>query len=140
MKKIILLIILLLIIIIPGYSFDGIYLNYSDLIELSKTEKPHGELLQKLQNQLNTVTTHQPPEPEQHFLKDKKIGDFFRVGSWNIERGFNVDLIEKILVYPRAWNLSVINIDKDDNDELLTFNDLRGISGSIASRQLTIGA
>ncbi len=123
MKKFILLIILLLTTIAPGYSFDGIYLNYSDLIELSKTEKPHEELLQKLQNQLNTVTTHQPPEPEQHFLKDKRIGDFFRVGSWNIERGFNVDLIEKILIYPRTWNLSVTNIDKDDNDELLTLSN-----------------
>ena len=123
MKKVTLLIILLLILIIPVHSSDGIYLNYSDLVELSNTGKPQGELLQKLQNQLNTVITHQPLNPEQDFAYNKKIGDFFRVGSWNIERGFNIDLIEKILSYSGKNDLPKANIDENDADELLTLSN-----------------
>ena len=77
----------------------GIYLNYYDLVELSKTYKPQGELLIKLEKQLNSAIIQQPPIPQTNFLHDVSLGEFFRVASWNIERGFNVDRIVQIPEY-----------------------------------------
>lgn len=74
----------------------GIYLNYHDLVYLSETKLPKGEVLEKLRRQLNPPIIHQPPQGQAKFLHGDTLGDFFRVVSWNIERGFNVDLIEKL--------------------------------------------
>ncbi len=76
---------------------SGIYLNYDDLVELSKTPSPEGKLLEKLNKQLNTVSVEQSVT-KGTFLHGRIIGDFFRVAEWNIERGFNVDKIEKVLL------------------------------------------
>lgn len=125
MVKFILLIILLLILPPTADAYDrykqhsGIYLNYSDLLELSKIENPRGELLQKLQNQLNNVTIQQPPKAEPKFLQDHFLGDFFRVASWNIERGFKVDLVEQILAHSLMKKSPEVRIDKEYEDELL---------------------
>lgn len=76
-----------------------IYLNYYDLVELSKASKPQGELLLKLNSQLNSVIIEQPSIDQAGFLHDGKLGNFFRVATWNIERGFNVDRIIEIRRY-----------------------------------------
>ncbi|MBI3591247.1 MAG: hypothetical protein HY094_07735 [Candidatus Melainabacteria bacterium] len=75
------------------------YLNYFDLVQLSKTSNPQGELLQKLEQQLNLPIIYQPLQLLVSFLHDDTLGDYFRVASWNIERGFNVDRIIQIPEY-----------------------------------------
>lgn len=72
---------------------EGIYINYSDLVELSKTDNPSGPLLDKLNKQLNIPIVKQPPIKELKFLEKKELGKFFRIAHWNIERGFKIDEI-----------------------------------------------
>ena len=74
-----------------------IYLDYYDLLELSKTSKPQGKLLLKLDKQLNTPIIKQSTKTYSEFLHGMILGDFFRVASWNIERGFNEEKIENLL-------------------------------------------
>ena len=99
--------ILLFFFISPAYAVSGyeqifnnrqeIYLNYADLVQLSKgLPLQASTLLQKLENQLNTPIIKQPPSEQINFLHDVEFGDFFRVANWNIERGFNVDRITQI--------------------------------------------
>ena len=84
---------------------QGIYLNYYDLVELNKTANPHGYLLQKLEKQLNTSITKQPP-----LLSDTSINaDLIRVASWNIERGFNIN---------RILEMPLIALDPKTNEKL----------------------
>ena len=78
-------------------AYSQVYLNYEDLVELSKTPNPLGELKQKLDNQLNTPIIVQSSESGTGFLNGMILGNFFRVASWNIERGFNADRIAEIL-------------------------------------------
>ena len=109
-KKVFILIILLLFSINSSLALTGyeqgfnqnnaIFLNYNDLVELSKTALPMGKLKQKLESQLNTPIIYQPPSEKINFLSGKILGDFFRVTSWNIERGFNVQLIEDLFLHP----------------------------------------
>ena len=109
--KIIFLIILLLIWINSGYAVTGyvetakqnggFYLNYDDLVELSRTSKPQGELLIKLEKQLNSPIIKQPLNTQTSFLYDANLGEYFRIASWNIERGFNVDRIIQIPQYSK---------------------------------------
>lgn len=84
----------------------GFYLNYYDLVELSKTSKPQGELLLKLAKQLNTPIIRQPQENATGFLYGLNLGEYFRVASWNIERGFNVDRIVQIPEYSQGLKTS----------------------------------
>lgn len=75
---------------------EGIYINYYDLVELCRGMPQHALLSAKLEKQLNTPIVKQPQEGEEKFLHENSLGDFFRVASWNIERGFNIDKIEKV--------------------------------------------
>lgn len=75
---------------------EKIFLNYNDLVQLSQTGTPQGDLFTKLQAQLYTPVVKQPPSSA-GLLYEKNIGDYFKVAHWNIERGFNADQIEKIL-------------------------------------------
>ncbi len=87
---------------------EGIYLNYGDLVELSKVYKPHGKLLLKLEKQLNNPILKQPPKVYADFLHGIVLGDFFRVASWNIERGFNEDKIETIFLSGDASSINLL--------------------------------
>lgn len=78
---------------------NGIYLNYNDLVELSKTATPKGELFNRLEKQLNTTIISQPPLEQTGFLYNNILGNYIRVGSWNIERGFNASRIAQIDQY-----------------------------------------
>ena len=99
MRSILLLIVLFIISLNSSFASDNFYLNYEDLVELSKTSRPSGELKEKLEKQLNTVIIEQPPQIEAGFLHGNTLGDFFRVASWNIERGFQVNRIIEIPQY-----------------------------------------
>ncbi|OGI09909.1 MAG: hypothetical protein A3I68_00145 [Candidatus Melainabacteria bacterium RIFCSPLOWO2_02_FULL_35_15] len=98
MNRTLLFIILFIISLNPSFAIIGYEqgLNYDDLVELSRTSSPFGELKQKLENQLNVPVIVRPPRSETDFLNGMTIGKFFRIASWNIERGFNADKIENI--------------------------------------------
>ena len=103
---------------IAGYEQNnGVYLNYYDLVELSQTASPKGELAEKLHNQLSSVIIRQPQALETNFLHDTNLGDFFRVASWNIERGFNVNRIIQIGEYSKDFKTS-----ESLKEELEVFN------------------
>lgn len=101
-----LLIIVLLTNINPVFGADGyeqivkqkeeILLTYEDLVELSTTSSPQSTLKEKLYKQLTSPIVVQPKQIDKNLLTNSKLGNFFRIASWNIERGFNVDKIEII--------------------------------------------
>ena len=82
-------------------SSDSFFLNYYDLVELSQTASPKGELLEKLDSQLNTPIIEQP-------LNQERPDNFLRIANWNIERGFNTELIEKI--FERSFLTNNLNL------------------------------
>ncbi len=93
-----------------GNDTTKFYLDYQNLVQLSKTSNPSRELKEKLEKQLNTPIILQPSVGEITFLNEGMLGDFFRVASWNIERGFNIDLIKKVFL---------VNITSDENNDTL---------------------
>lgn len=113
---------------ITGYEQtikEGIFLNYYDLVQLSKTRFPQGDLLQKLSKQLTTPIIQQPPLDQAEFLHSSSLRDFIRVTSWNIERGFNVDLIEKIFEYnPDALTEAQKEASILSNASILVLNEV----------------
>ncbi len=125
MKKTVLIIILFIISLNPSFASSGFYLNYEDLVELSKTPNSVGELKQKLDEQLNTLTIVQPLLKEGKFLEGMILGSFFRAASWNIERGFNADKIEQIFTR-RDVARSVSTADNNSLQEEL--NILKDVS------------
>ena len=77
---------------------QGVFLTYEDLVQLSMVEKPEGKLKNKLDLQLNTPIIFQPAVTNPVFLHGMILGNFIRVASWNIERGFNISLIENLFL------------------------------------------
>lgn len=108
----------------------GIFLNYSDLVELSKTPKPQGELGSNLELQLTTPIIKQPPQDQVNFLHGSTLGDFFRFTSWNIERGFQVNRIIEIPTY---------SIDLKTSDNLKKELEIFSKASIIALNEVDIG-
>ncbi len=108
--------------VINGYeqvnqNNNQFYLNYDDLKELS--QQSHTTLLDdKLNKQLNTPIINQSLGKESDFLHGKSLHSFFRVASWNIERGFNVELIEKIFQYPNTMAFPWESLDNETKKEI----------------------
>lgn len=102
---------------LTGYvqDLENTYLNYDDLVKLSQSALPSGELSNKLQKQLNTVTIEQPTGSAS-FLHGMILNDFFRVAQWNVERGFNVDKIEKVFL---AKDIPGLELDKEISEEAI---------------------
>lgn len=93
----------------------GIFLDYEDLVILSMGLYPPVPLKEKLNKQLNTPVVLQPEIKEIKFLHGRRLGDFFRVAQWNIERGFSIDKVkEAFLVNSR---LSAKDLTKKDLPE-----------------------
>ena len=76
---------------------ERIYLNYNDLVKLSTNPSPSAEIFDKVEAQLNTPLFQQAPDSQTRFLHNTALGDFFRAAAWNIERGFNIEKVEKAL-------------------------------------------
>lgn len=146
MVKNIILFILLFNVCIPAFGNTGydqfvkedkdIYLNYYDLLELSKSPYPRGELDKKLNNQLNTVIIKQPQKENLTFLEGMTLGEFFRVVSWNIERGFNVDLIEKVFLAEKENRATWQDLT---NDELIEELKILSKASIIILNEVDIG-
>lgn len=71
-------------------------LNFNDLIKLSNTKNPDEQLKNKLNYVLNA------PMVDNSFAnKNTKFNkDFIRVASWNINRGLNIEAINKLFSSP----------------------------------------
>ncbi len=109
---------------------NSIFLNYSDLVELSKTSKPEGQLANKLELQLTTPIIKQPPQEQVNFLHENTLGDFFRFASWNIERGFQVNRIIEIPKY---------SIDLKTSDDLKEELEIFSKASIITLNEVDIG-
>jgi hypothetical protein len=78
-------------------------LQYSDLVKLSESKVPDEELQKRLKHLLETPIVSnagsrsgaQPRRPQVH-----GVGPVLRVGLWNLERGYNLDLIRASLSRP----------------------------------------
>ncbi|OGI04273.1 MAG: hypothetical protein A2Y25_09375 [Candidatus Melainabacteria bacterium GWF2_37_15] len=76
-------------------------LDFDELVELSKTAEPAEELQKELDFVLNNPVLDNTIAPKDIKLNNNAIlGDFIRVGTWNIARGRNLDLIKLIFTNP----------------------------------------
>jgi endonuclease/exonuclease/phosphatase family metal-dependent hydrolase len=79
-------------------------LSFHDLVTLSKTAEPTGELATRLDSLLNTPFTHDDPSAKPVRPEIPNLGPILRVAMWNIERGLNIDLIRSALTDPTKFN------------------------------------
>ena len=78
-------------------------LSFDDLVTLSKTAEPTGDLAHRLDSLLNTPFLHDDPSAKPHRPNVPKLGPTLRVAMWNIERGLNIDLIRSALTDPAQF-------------------------------------
>lgn len=78
------------------------YLNYSELVKLSKCENIDERLKNKVKFILNNPIVDNTIQPKSHIelQNNPEIGKYIRVSSWNINRSFNADNIKKLLLNP----------------------------------------
>lgn len=72
-------------------------LSFDDLVALSKTAEPTGDLAHRLDSLLNTPLLHDDPSAKPLRPNVPSLGPVLRVAMWNIERGLNIDLIRSTL-------------------------------------------
>src|ERR1700683_358258 len=92
-------------------------LSFDELVTLSSTAKPDGQLGARLDNLLTTPFVNNDATAagiEPHRPSVEKLGPVLRVASWNIERGLNFELIRAALTdtneFERiAWNRSRVS-------------------------------
>jgi endonuclease/exonuclease/phosphatase family metal-dependent hydrolase len=72
-------------------------LSFDDLLTLSKTADPTGDLPNRLDSLLNTPFIHDDPAAKPLRPNVPNLGPVLRVAMWNIERGLSLDLIRSTL-------------------------------------------
>ncbi len=79
-------------------------LSFDDLVALSKTATPTGDLATRLDSLLTTPFLHEDSSAKPHRPTAANLGPVLRVAMWNIERGLNIDLIRAALTDPQKFN------------------------------------
>jgi hypothetical protein len=81
------------------------YLNYSELVELSKDANKNACLKYKTDIILNNpiIDNSISPQPNNTFKCSPKTGQYIRVASWNIDRGLKIDEIKSIFTNPDTF-------------------------------------
>src|SRR5579863_3672665 len=79
-------------------------LSFDDLVTLSKTAEPTGDLAHRLDSLLNTPFLHDDKSAKPLRPNVPTLGPTLRVAMWNIERGLNIDLIRAALTDPTKFN------------------------------------
>ena len=85
----------------PGKNPD--LLSFDDLVALSKTAQPAGDLANRLDSLLNTPFLHDDPSAKPRRPTIANLGPVLRLAMWNIERGLNIDLIRAALSDPTKF-------------------------------------
>lgn len=95
-------------------------LTFSDLVQLSSTPKPEGILKEKLDHVLHTPIVDNSISEGGNFSvnSDPMIGEFVRIASWNIDRGFSIDRIAQIFTDPASLLKEVKSVSKKDLDRI----------------------
>jgi endonuclease/exonuclease/phosphatase family metal-dependent hydrolase len=77
-------------------------LSFDNLVTLSKTATPTGDLAHRLDSLLNTPFIHEDPsaKPLRPAFPNLPV---LRVAMWNIERGLNIDLVRSALTDPTQF-------------------------------------
>jgi len=81
-------------------SEDPELLSFNELVTLSSTAKPEGELASRMNSLLTVPFVHNDATAagiEPHRPSVENLGPVLRVSQWNIERGLNFDLIRSAL-------------------------------------------
>lgn len=78
------------------------FLNYSELVKLSKCENIDEKLKSKVKFILNNPITDNTIQPESNIelQNNPKMGKYIRVSSWNINRSFNAENIKSLFLNP----------------------------------------
>lgn len=79
-------------------------LSFDDLVALSKTANPTGDLATRLDSLLTTPFLHDDPSAKPHRPIVANLGPVLRVAMWNIERGLNIDFIRSALSDSTKFN------------------------------------
>lgn len=89
-------------------------ISFEELKILSTTDKPEGELKNKVDYVLNTpvVNNNYSSVQDYIFKNDSKIGDYIRAASWNISRGFHLDKVKQVFAGSEELFVDLKNPDK----------------------------
>ena len=91
------------------------YLSFDELVLLTQTKKPVGDLKEKLEKQLNT------PYVVKSLWKAKELKkSYIRIAHWNIERGKNITDIKGIFLKPyKFYATNKANLKQKKHNKLL---------------------
>lgn len=93
--------------------------TFPELVELSKIYEPQGPLKDKLDNVLNNVIVDNTiASNDFQYKNDEKIGEYVRVATWNIARGFNYEKIKYI--FTDISKLEPMVKSKNEKNEILS--------------------
>lgn len=94
-------------------------LSFNELVTLSQIKDIEDPLKGKLSRILyNPVIDNTIADPNAKLNKDMVLGDFIRIGSWNIARGLHFETIKMIFEDPEELLLKIRNKkEKFDKDE-----------------------
>jgi len=89
-------------------------INFNELKELSQNNKPQGELFNKVGYVLNNAAVDNSISDisNYEYKNDEKIGNYIRVASWNIQRGFNLNQIKQSFADPESLFSTLVNPEK----------------------------
>lgn len=92
-------------------------LSFDDLVKLSKSQTYYGDLRSRLNYVLYNPIIDNSLGNENNIKinNDKRIGDFVRVASWNVDRGLNFDYIKLLFSSPNEMmkKISDPQVDKE---------------------------
>ncbi len=91
---------------VSALSFDPAnVISFSDIETLSSDEQIPDSLSIKLDKIYGTTMTKQvdPNKAIKKFQTEEGYGDVVRLAQWNVERGFNLDLIKQIFISPEKY-------------------------------------
>ena len=96
------------------------YLSFDELVLLSQTKKPVGDLKEKLEKQLNT------PYVVKSLWKTKELKkSYIRIAHWNIERGKNITDIKSIFLKPyKFYATNKANLKQKKHNNWKSWNEL----------------
>jgi len=106
--------------------------NFNELKELSANSTPQGHLLNKVEYALNNAAIDNSISniPDYKYKNETKIGDYIRITSWNIARGFNIEQVKQAFTDPDKLFSKLKNPDKNtlksakDEQEILKNSDI----------------
>jgi endonuclease/exonuclease/phosphatase family metal-dependent hydrolase len=106
------------------------FLTFEELVELSDIEKPEGELGEKFQRLLATPflsneAHHRGVRPLRP--SSERLGPFLRAAFWNIERGYQLELMKLVFADAEAFKKHLLESNSPGRETIETIDAQLGV-------------